>query len=542
MKWALLIFWLFLFAETGNAQNWQTVKQFDTVYYSAGKHSSYGGHYFQYLNSPIPGVPDTSLLRISFTTGVSGINGDSIFNFYTTVRDTFLFTPSNKCVDTLAPSWLGSHMIHKLSGVEYYFNSFHDTISIHTLDLIGSSWTIAHDTSGLIFKGRISLTGTTIVDGVLDSFKTITIQAYSGNLAVAHPYNNKVFQLSKNHGWLQNLDLFRFPNTINTMDRTACTIDSTQHKRLPKWLMNPGPSTVDLNWKYTPGNEWIYQEDKNVDNNPDFTPETLIVTHDSVLAFTLLNANAGIVSIKTETFWKLHRFIPPSSSNPAFSYFDSSSTMIRNHSDTVFSVGSAPFISMEQGPLKSGIYYGGLQSRYFVQTFDSAHYFITRSDLPPISISRTAGCVSFGGVLGAPDDASYFQTYMPGFGQTVSFAMTTFNGGVYDDYVRYIYMKLGNSIFGKKINVSKLDVGAVTPEDLLSISPNPANSFVTITKVDANAAIIVSLCSISGQMIRSLTVSEKSSRLNTSDIPSGIYFLNITDGVKRQVAKVLVQH
>lgn len=88
------------------AQNWKTVPLNDTVYFSSANH----------------------YLRILWIDSVFSNNNDSSFTFYKAIRDTNFYD----CIDTLADTWLGASFIRKTNSDEYYFNSFHDTIFIHT--------------------------------------------------------------------------------------------------------------------------------------------------------------------------------------------------------------------------------------------------------------------------------------------------------------------------------------------------------------------------------------------------------------------------
>lgn len=153
-----------------------------------------------------------------------------------------------------------------------------------------------------------------------------------------------------------------------------------------------------------------------------------------------------------------------------------------------------------------------------------------------------AGCVTLSPTLGAPDDASSFATYMPGFGKTAMFAMNSYAGYVQDSYIRAIYIKIGASVFGAKVNVSKLGLEEFHSKNLLSISPNPASDFIRIVPAGGNLSLVASLYNITGQLVRSIKVSENTTILKTSDIPAGLYFLKATDGREKQTFKVVIEH
>jgi hypothetical protein len=525
------------------AQNWKTVRLNDTVYFAAGKHGSTGGRYYPtFYYKPNPSVPDSSLLRIMFITGRTVTGADSTFSFFTTVRVDTITSKQSSCVDTLAPSWLGQKFIRKADGTEYYFNNKGDSIMIRTLAQQGSNWIIAKDAYGRIFKGTVTAVGLTTVDRVTDSFKTISIQAYSGTTPVAHLYNSRVLQLSKNHGWLKTLDFFRFPNSLYISD-AAIAVDSMQHIRLPNTLMGNGPETEDITWKYAPGNEWIwYYEDRSL-TGPDQQPDSIIARHDSVLSFQLVQPDVGVATIRSVQFNGFHWFGERFGHQPPPAYFDSSRVRTFVHKDTVRSIVSEPFRMIENGWRGNLPRPTALQNRYFVSPFDTDRFLITRSDMGwDYIISYTNGCLRILPGLSAPDDRSYFETYVPGFGQTAMFRMDVADHlWFYQDRWWYPYIKVGGSIYGTKINVSKLDVDGKPPTSF-SVYPNPANSFVTVVSSLPGRVLQVRVMSIAGQECYRNSFSKSSFVVPTKDLVAGMYFLEVSSADRREVFKVIVQH
>ncbi len=152
---------LFATSATVFAQDWQTVRSHDTNYYNAGNIS----------NNQM--LVYNSLRTMWVDLARNTISGDSIFYFFKCVR---IDKPSQSlCQDTLAPSWLGPHMIRRSDGSELYFNSYGDTITFFTKASLGSSWILARDISGKSFRATVSYSGTANVNGATDSIKSISI-------------------------------------------------------------------------------------------------------------------------------------------------------------------------------------------------------------------------------------------------------------------------------------------------------------------------------------------------------------------------------
>ncbi len=521
-----------LFAAPARAQNWQTVRPGDTAFFSAGQHSSYQGRYYHpRMEAP---YSDLHLLRTACVSA-AGISGkDTIYRFFSSLRDTSArYSGSGGCVDTLAPSWLGPVMIRSENGIERYLNSFGDTITFRTLAQPGEHWTLATDTAGLRFEGRVTAAGTTLVDGVADSFKTISIQAFSGSAPVAHPYNAPVFQLSKAHGWLKTLDLFRFPNGLPYRDQSGIAIDSTQHSRLPA-SRDRRRMLQNITWKYQPGNEWIWKYEAGFENNPDRKASITTWRHDSMLSFQQIATGTGIATIRSRTFNQYHTYLR----NPGPGrYIDSVRSAVDVHADTVrdaaWPLGH---------PLPEAGWQRAMQHRWFQWPFDSTRYFLTQTTLPPGSIVQSNGCAYLSPLIGAPDDRSTFSTWLPDFGLTGYFSMVATADYVDESYGRYIYIRAGETVFGQKLDVAALNVARIPASPKLLIFPNPAAQHVQVTLQDGGTLPVLRLRSIAGAIISELQMTSPSQVISTADLPAGMYILECIAPGWHEAMKILVNH
>lgn len=530
MKRALLCFLIALQAISLHAQNWKTVQIGNPTYFKAPNHRSYEGNYYYPWDSP---AKSDSVIRMAQIKSIGVIGMDSVFRFYTSFRDTGQWMNSySACADTLAPSWLGKEFIRKSDGTEYYFNSFGDTITIKTAGTIGDTWMLAKSRSGLKFNGIITWITQAIIDGVLDSVKDIRIQAVSGTSNVPHPYNSMRFRISKDHGWLETLDMYRFPSARLYNENVGVIVDSTQHFRLPA-IYSQGHKWQDIGWKYTPGNEWIWKYENLFTSNPDHEPETTSVRHDSIIAFVLISPGVGLATIRTVEYNATHIF----SGSPG-NYSNSSATTNTVHTDTVNDILSAPM------PVPEASWRGAMGGRYYLHNFDSSRSFYTRANLYYYRFTYENGCMRLSYSISAPDDQNSFSTWLPDFGATGSYRMLI--SGIpqlnKEEYGRYIYIKTGATSYGSKINVAKLTVGRAEENPSFRIAPNPANDYLTITTANYLHNITATLRNLDGRTLQQIHFSGSKLVLRTADVPAGIYLLCFSGSNIMQHIKLIIRH
>jgi hypothetical protein len=247
MKKLLLAILLVASFVSAVAQSWQTVSVSDTVFYRVPPIPMAG-------SSPPFSRIDTSRLRSMWVDSAKALASDSVFYFTRGIR---LDTPFTICQDTLAASWLGPHMIRKADGTEYYFGRRGDTITFKTHAGLGEHWIIGRTASGKEFQGTVSSLSVKVVDGVPDSVKTISIQAFIGGVPVSDLYNARCFQLSKTHGWLKTLDIYRFTGPGGASVGFGLAMLAEQHDRLPKAYGSWKAGHTNLAWRYSVGNDFI---------------------------------------------------------------------------------------------------------------------------------------------------------------------------------------------------------------------------------------------------------------------------------------------
>jgi hypothetical protein len=174
----------------------------------------------------------------------------------------------NTCLH-LKPGWQGGFCLRQPLGEELFFNRRGDTIQIRTQAALGQPWTLIRDSTGLQIQATLTALGTTAVDGVPDSFRTATLQAYRNGAVVPHAYNGRTLRWSKAHGWLQTLDWYSFPYGARYGFYAGALDDSADYQRLSKTIpFYQGLSDTDVLRKYTPGNEWVFKTNSGNTLNP----------------------------------------------------------------------------------------------------------------------------------------------------------------------------------------------------------------------------------------------------------------------------------
>ena len=74
--------------------------------------------------------------------------------------------------------------------------------------------------------------------------------------------------------------------------------------------------------------------------------------------------------------------------------------------------------------------------------------------------------------------------------------------------------------------------------DFVTLHPNPTNGQVTITGKDLRTAKVINAL---GQCVATVKGDGEQLTLDISDLPAGIYFVNITDGEGRKCVRKVVK-
>lgn len=234
------------------------------------------------------------------------------YNFYKSLR-----LDENELLDTASgPTWLGRFVFRESNGDEIYLNKYLDTIRIKTTASLNQSWTIGRDTTALkTFTATVSSLDTMTIDGILDSIKTINIQAYNGSSPISSIYNNYKIISSKAHGFYNIFDFYGFPvyeNCVLIQNQSAThpyhdsmdiyPILPALHSRLDSSISKVPYRSIDAQFQYQPGNEWIIRTSGYHDN----------IDYDSIISAIQLTPTSIAVTAKRESIsWGMVGSAPP---------------------------------------------------------------------------------------------------------------------------------------------------------------------------------------------------------------------------------------
>jgi hypothetical protein len=137
-------------------------------------------------------------------------NGDTLFLAVNTIRP---MTPAGPLLDTVG-GILGRKIFKLHTGWFWFFNAAGDTIFLNSGVALNDSWKVF----SLPQKGEIRATCTSIqlmtLLGTSDTVKEFTFQARDSNgVNISNYYNGKTIRLSRQYGFVQVYDLYRFPET-----------------------------------------------------------------------------------------------------------------------------------------------------------------------------------------------------------------------------------------------------------------------------------------------------------------------------------------
>jgi hypothetical protein len=140
------------------------------------------------------------------------VNNETILYPFRSPRGPYMSAGWGIFLDTNGGSWLGKEVIVRQDGSTLFDTYWGDTVVIQSSATMGSSWVFYNDTSGRHYLATVTSIDTMTLLGALDSVKTITIGAYSGqNINTSDVMHNKTIVLSKDHGLVKTFSLYLFP-------------------------------------------------------------------------------------------------------------------------------------------------------------------------------------------------------------------------------------------------------------------------------------------------------------------------------------------
>ncbi len=475
-------------------QNWNTIVTGDSLYYTvqASGLDSDWNHYLRAIWA------DSSVTSGGITTNY----------FYRSLRP----DENNIMNLTTNATWLGKKNIRNLSGEEYYFNQFGDSLFIKTLAGIGDNWIFCKDSNNVSYKATVVSKNTQLIDGIIDSVKTIQLQAYQGALPIASTYNSLPIVLSKSHGFYSMFEFFAFPywQWVATNDTLPIMFPLLPliHQRLNRDITESHFMEQNTLFIYQPGNEWQWYSDLGSEYD---------LYHDSIISTSYLSPTTLEVTKYRHKFYQIFGPIP----SMGHIYTTTIDTLVIDSISFAATVRTL----LPENLLIFDTLYGYRKNFYFIKPFCTnkiIYRYEYYHNLPPLSTGTFEAGIT---------------EYIQGFGKTDSYWEKQFSFRLLDDY---FYMKLGSCTDGTKYNfkaLSSTDINERT--NSITVFPNPTSGRISIISSQVTILKII-LHDITGKELMSQDKFKANNSIEISNYPDGVYLLEIqTDKgiVNRKVIK-----
>lgn len=469
--------------------------------------------------------------------GASG--GDVIYYPYRTKRmSNYLMGMGG--ASAIGGSWLGKKVIRHADGT-YLFDNLWDTVIIKTQANPGDSWLFFNDTTNLYYTATVTSADTMTIMGTPDSIKRITITADSAGIVhPIDPVNNFQIILSKNHGFVQVFDLYTFP--YHRPD-TMIYVSPHAYRNI---------RFIDYYLDVVLGN--MGSCDLGCSDNPPDTNNSVFhlfsfynPTHADIYDFAVgdvFESHFSVNSYMEPYYYQAFTLdsILTKTVNPSnLAYTGHEHAMVINMTSTYPTFAwdttyvSNPFNAM-----------GDTSVLINMQTMPEEwnagnlfHYFPKSIPLAPLCDSPAAYeiDVDYKGTGFGYDGTVYrasssSTTYSMGYGLTGKSVFDAIAGQ--EQNQGYVYYKKNTSTCGTFINVLKPGyegVKNINPDNVVSISPNPANDQlkITINRTNSNNTFI-SVYDMSGRCIyRTDAGIQNELAINTSSWIDGLYMVIVQD-------------
>jgi len=498
MKNKLLFFILILYFPFCNAQNYQCLQTGVKRYYTNGN---------GYLRG----------MRID---SVKAYADSTIFFPYHTPRGRY--DHHGGTLDSTEGSWLGKRVLQMSSGVFIFDNIWHDSVIIKTQAIPGDTWTFYNDTTSLYYMAELTSIDTMTVLGSLDSIKNILITAHNAlGVVTTDPVDSFRIILSKSNGFVQIFDLYTFPYHAP---------DSAYAPGLDFYL-DKSSTTAAQAYSFT-GNI----------PNPAYSLFTLIPFINPTYQ-QLYDFNVGDV-------FEYRECLLPDGVDCDFSYMGSQTKSSFYEFDSITnkipsgSIVKYHYIGGASYPNPFNINYysdGGLTA----MAVNNAS--LVDTSLMPEEFKENSICYYF------PSDTSYclhspFYDIVPSYLVGGVNAPFYFEGGVAEESYKlgigqvYNYNSAANTswfqiersqliYYKKSTNSCGGFHSLLVPDNMISnreiqVFPNPANEECTI-KTDKLLEYTINVINMMGQTLLTMPTNNQQETINLSNIPSGVYNLNI---------------
>lgn len=422
---------------------------------------------------------------------------DSVFFPFYEILET-----SESCYTPNKASWIGKSVTIKENGVNAFVSQTGDTIALHTGAHTGDKW-IAYASGNTIIEATVSMVDTLTVLGVLDSVKTIRFQSFNNHLEPLNLHiNQMVVQLGKYSGFIKTLNFYFFSDLYLKDNRNKLeTFDLVGHSNTDKGVTN-------LTWlevfDFQPGDEIHISDHYSCRNSDGSGSETL---KESIYIYQERTDHPASIDYT----YTLHERIK--------TYLQGSSTSDQ-YTKTVHETfeQNSSFDKLPGEPIRE---LNGTYSNFMTNEFPVSKSYPGDTELyQEINTSDTCwrllivdGCISA-------------EKYIKGLGGPYySCSNFTCSGGMDR---RIVFYKKGDKIWGNPLNFS--GINETLSAKNIRIYPNPADKIITINAVKNQVfPIHVFLYDIHGHLKIVQTIESELTKLDISDLKSGIYVVKFSD-------------
>lgn len=424
------------------------------------------------------------------------INGaDTIYRLYPTLRHNYY---NASTFDTTGGSWAGGVVTARTNGDYLFKVRKGDTLTVKTLAHTGNTWTMYTDTLNIIFEATVVSEDTMTVLGSVDSIKKISLTAKMGSsILSSNPVNGKQIILSKNHGIIQTIELYTFPyrdcGSLNYGTITDGFFANANKNGISDFHLIKMPTNQDV-YNYDIGDVLEFRWDDGGGPHYVYNTDTVIAktTIGNTIQYTFygeVRDNAGskgyIISYGTSTFSAdinlIYHDIPEKYDNQLYPVY--------------------------------------LETRFYEDT--------------------NSYCVNSPQFIFYINAVAYFHSYSlkVGVGKVMQ---SDFRGQAVTS--RYLlYSKIKGIECGKY--QFPVTVNHLNQSNLSSLYPNPANEQLIIELNNkAHATYSLALIDLFGKTVLQLNTNQEKETVNTSQLPEGVYVIQIKSNTISNTQKLIIRH
>jgi hypothetical protein len=481
---------------------------------------------------------------------VGAVGADSVYYPYRSARVVgynYDYSVFPLTTDFDGGSWLGKRVIKQNNGTWLFDNIWNDTVVIKSQAAVGDAWPFFNDVTNISYIATVTSIDTMTVLGSVDSVKTIQITADTAGIPRTwDPVNNFQIKLSKDHGFVQAIDLYTFPYHMPDSSSDILFLDFYLDfvigRNIGLGELHPMPyrggipDTLSSVFKYV---ELTNPRKKDVyDFNDGDVYESERQYHNistSIYQYYYYNDTVyGTVSTpynkSFSTFSHYTQIVYDMSPTPYVYHYDGTSGG---------SFDTTGLLDLDKMPEEVGCqyvfyYFPGdtvvganctIKDKYRVEN----NHVMYGDTIQPVSYTH-------GPDFGVEQLAINATTYYPYYGQWI----VDYNDANVTDHRECTYMyKNGGICFGvfrslyEGVSDINNSIGKVT------LSPNPADNELTI-EVDKPGKHVMHFMNMLGQIIVTSTSNNVKETIDTRNIPDGIYNVVISDQGGGRIAKKLV--